>query len=257
MRTAVEALLLGLLLGVCSTGCGADVFCTAEEPEQAYSEQKIIGGEPTADRRATVRVDTAQGFCSGTVMGPHTVMTAAHCVDELTLPSQIKIRSEVFPGLFGTWLVSHFAVHPEYMETRDYRDARIKRKAGDVAIIHTVTELPEPYARLWDGDECYPGLIAHGYGRTSDGEYQKLHERVVYQTHARRWFIYTTEGACFGDSGSSLYVQTVDASDVVVLGVTSRVAADDCQGRLFRARGGSVIYTNTNHYREWIEERIK
>jgi hypothetical protein len=51
----------------------------------------VTGGEPLSAELApyVVNIKVKWGTCSGTVVGPHTVLTAAHCVDRFGAPEVV------------------------------------------------------------------------------------------------------------------------------------------------------------------------
>lgn len=186
----------------------------------------IVGGVPSQDRRATVKVFNAGGTCSGTIVGPHTVLLAAHCVD----PQVIAVED------FGAFQVEDTLIHEGY-------NGNVRT---DLQLAYTENELPAPFAEIAKpGLQCEQ-LVAQGYGRGSDGE---LHERNVETVVRYDEVIITTTATCSGDSGGPLYALRSDGSYVLV-GVTSFGAGgEDCDGP-----GGSM---NLLVLGDWVEENTK
>lgn len=229
---ALGLVFLVVLLAFIS-GCGDySPLCTLE---RNHTQAQIVNGEPSTDRRATVLLRITTGYCTGTVIGPHTVMTAEHCIDEGVTPEDIVIDVED-----SRRPVESFLIHP----------------TDDLALVYTLSELPGPIARLYKGEGCYPGFIAQGWGVTEEGKSWTLNERVVYDVDGTQWVLFITEGACFGDSGSSLYVDTPEGG-LAVTGVSSRVRAYDCTQMYRKRNGATAKYTNTLPRIGWIEENTK
>lgn len=71
-----------------------------EAPETAFAGQSIIGGSPASDGQfptvvAVVIDQGRRGMCTGTLVGPDLVLTAAHCIDPgiLGMASQDQVTS--------------------------------------------------------------------------------------------------------------------------------------------------------------------
>lgn len=79
-----------------SSACAVD----AHPPETSFAGQAIIGGSPASDGQfptvvAVVIDQGRRGMCTGTLVGPDLVLTAAHCVDPgiLGIASQEQVTS--------------------------------------------------------------------------------------------------------------------------------------------------------------------
>jgi len=229
------ALVAAIVLLAAISGCGgtSDLGCYLERNS---STMKIVNGEVSVDRRAAVQVRINGAWCTGTVLGPNTVLTAEHCLDEGVDVADVSIRL-IQEDL--AWPAADFELHPSV----------------DIAVVHVADTIPGPYAQLWNGEACYPDLIAQGYGRTESGyKRDTLHERTVRVVRAEEWGLFVSEAICFGDSGSSLYVDVGGTDDLYVVGVASKVRNQTCTAEF--ARGGTSFFANTVTEIDWIEERI-
>ncbi len=190
-----------------------------------------MNGSPSTDRRSTVWVGGSNGWCSGTVVGPHTVLTAAHC------QGMNRVCLELNKACVH---VDEDLEHPHY--AFPLSDLRLLYVAG-------LPVLEVPVATLGDHSECV-SLLAQGFGYGSDGE---LHERPVEHVYRDGQSIYGSESICNGDSGGPLYALDSDGAYTLV-GVSSFGLNEP-----YECLGGAVGFVDLtlNDNIQWIEENLR
>ncbi|MDI3402484.1 S1 family peptidase [Streptomyces cavernicola] len=167
----------------------AAVVLPLTAPAPAVADGVVVGGRPVqvAEHPWVVAVasrdrfgGTRSGqFCGGAVVGPSTVLTAAHCMSEDVLgvpPSRVpdlKVvagRGDLRTDTGSEVTVSRVRVNEEYDNLTN---------AGDVAVLTLAKPLPEAsVVSMADaGDAAYqPGTEASVYGwgdTTGDGDYAR------------------------------------------------------------------------------------
>ncbi len=112
-RASATTVAVALVISTALTGCGGteEKNRRSTEPRSANSERStscsaLVGGQDTSDFPATVLLATLTGgggvsFCSSTFIGPNTIMTAGHCIDD-TNPKGVRYLGSGLPdGQFG------------------------------------------------------------------------------------------------------------------------------------------------------------
>lgn len=218
------------------------------------SRDRIVGGVPTSDFPDCVAVGSRNGWCcTGTLVAPNVVVTAAHCVPNCA--QRILVGEDVAFAQDGQVTDVQNAV--------PHRGYRPPDPTDDIAVLilaNPVREVvPRPIADRGALDGAFAVRLT-GYGNTdvfSSGGYGR--RRMVdvpiagqdpkYGADFSREFVagapFLDRDSCNGDSGGPAYLQSGDGWYLV--GATSRATES-----AFRPCGDGGVYTQVSVYEDWI-----
>jgi tryptase len=218
------------------------------EESAAVIDGQSIQTRTTSAARSVVLLELldSQGysptFCTATLVGPNTVLTAAHCFDKKLIKSFVSFRV-VFSNSFSFSLLGpnrpemrdgyFFKNHPDYNSTGAYdHDIAIGIFKGSIPSGYSIMAMDTDKTANYGGKNVY----VYGYGksrnytgavnedlRANSGVLNKGTLKISgsYNQHEDRYLIVPESPShiCQGDSGGPQFYHSGDT--VKIVGVTS------------------------------------
>ena len=225
----------------------------------------MVGGAPPSDSGLGASVITIIGsggtFCSGALVAPDLVLSAAHCIRGGTDYKIVLYDAQKQPELRD---VRRVAVHPKFSAS----GIASHRATADVALLQLAAPLAKPVAALGLPNEpiaAGQNFVVAGIGVTRRGDGRSggtvRAAQLVSTSRPGRLQIRLVDpagnnlrdglGACTGDSGAP--VAQLQSGRSVVVGVVSwSTGANNSAGC-----GGLTGVTPLTLYRDWILRTAK
>ena len=230
-------------------------------PASAGASPRIWGGGPVVPGEfpACVAVGTNSGFCcTGTLIGPNVVVTAAHCVAGGCSSRVYFGDNSNVPSTGVVVAVSRAIAHPGYNPGTSADDIAILILASDAP----AGTKPAPIALSADVDSAR-FYRAVGFGVTHTGGFgqkwkvdvavatpacARPSDSATYGCHSGKELVAGGNGfdTCNGDSGGPYFL--IKGTDILLAGATSRAtrnSANPC--------GDGGIAVRVDQYSAWIK----
>lgn len=240
MKRAVCGALLGAVLatGACG-GSSTPTTPTAPAPIPAADACGALGSlgsmsgssiaiysgaECSVERSPVVKLNLRDstnfgvGSCTGTIVGPRAVLTAAHCLDGDVATVLVWL------GTGPQYTAESFIYYPNFV---------FNQSGFDVGVVLLAEDLPRTPVPILTSRQAQAGeaAIIAGFGRNEDSDTTKLRAgsttvSAVTATYIHSLFAPPSSSICSGDSGGPIFLSQGGAW--VIAGISSATTGSAC-----------------------------
>lgn len=209
------------------------VACSADEGASSAS-QPIIGGTTDSGDPSVVLLGGGGVWCTGTLIAPNVVLTAAHCISAKN--NFVYFGPQYLGDAGGSVIaVAQSYQHPDYATN----------KSVDIGIVVlSSASAVTPSAFSSTAPTVNETVHVVGFGDTAnptEPAYTKMQIDVPISAVASDSFS-TGPAICSGDSGGPAF------ANAVIAGVVSGHSIQSC--------GGTAGYVRVDLYAQWIQQQI-
>lgn len=238
MRKSLSGVAPAVLLALALSVLPAEAIVGRSQPARNASLVMVLGREARS-----------AGFCSGVVIGPRAVLTAAHCAHG---PADTRIHYKDANGTPVLIEVARVIRHPGFRADAVAARAR----SVDLAIVITRNDLPASFApaRIASGSDAIGAAFTiAGFGIAQEGAPQSGGTLRVADVTLRApnsnllLWLAGDAGACTGDSGGGVF-----ASDGALVGIVAFAAGND------KTRCGALTQAvRVAPFAAWIDQAMR